>query len=75
MGMDRELAQLAGVRKARRNRWYGPGITVCLAELDTNAGAWKQPVNWDKALGWATVLAVVALVWTASGFAVAYFLR
>ena len=36
---------------------------------------WKLAVNWDKVLGLATVLAVVALGWTAVGFAVSRFLR
>jgi hypothetical protein len=73
MGMNGELAQLAG--GGRRNRWYGCGVAVCLARLETGGVPRKPAVNWDKVLGLATVLAVVALGWTAVGFAVSRFLR
>ncbi|HXM19813.1 MAG TPA: hypothetical protein VN948_00935 [Terriglobales bacterium] len=70
--MNRELAQLVG---GRRNRWYGDGVSVCLARLKTGPAPRKQALNWDKVLGLATVLVVVALGWTAVGFAVSHFLR
>jgi hypothetical protein len=73
MGMNGELAQLAS--GSRRNRWYGRGVSVCLARLETGGMPRKPAVNWDKVLGLATVLAVVALGWTAVGFAVSRFLR
>ena len=75
--MNREFTQLVSIRSGgrRRNRWYGPGISVCLARLESGAAPRKQAVNWDKLLGLATVVVVVALGWTALGFAVAHFLR
>jgi hypothetical protein len=76
MSMNREFAQLVSIRSARRrNRWYGPGISACLARFETGATAQKQAVNWNKVLGLATVLVVVALGWTAVGIAVSRFLR
>jgi hypothetical protein len=76
MGMNRELAPRVSIRSGRRrNRWYGAGISVCLAQPETGAVPRKQAVNWDKVLGLATVLAVVALAWTAVGFAVSHLLR
>jgi hypothetical protein len=76
MGTNRELAQLVSIRGGdRKNRWYGCGISECLARLETGIVPRKQALNWDKVLSLATVLAVVALGWTAVGFAVSHFLR
>ena len=76
MGMNRELAQLVRVPPARRrNRWYGDGVSACVARIDAGETPRKQVVNWDKILGLATVVTVVALAWTALGFAVSHFLR
>jgi hypothetical protein len=74
--MNGEIAQLASIRTVgRRSRWYGPGVSACLARFQTGAAPRKQSVNWDKVLGLATVLVVVVLGWTAVGFAVSHFLR
>ena len=76
MGMNLELAPRTGVRGGRRrNRWYGLGVSGCLAQLETSTAPRKQPVNWNKVLGLAISLLVVALGWSAVGFAVAHFLR
>jgi hypothetical protein len=74
--MNREIAQLVSVRGGRRrNRWYGPGVSGCLAWLETSRAPRKEAVNWDKVAGLATVLVVVALGWTAVGLAISHFLR
>jgi hypothetical protein len=81
MSTKREFAQLGSVSTApirttpRGNRWYGPGISVCLGRFETRAVARKQAVNWDKTLGLVTALVVAALGWTAVGFAVSHLLR
>jgi len=76
MNMHREVAQLVSIRGARpRNRWYGPGISVCIARLDTGTLPRKQAINWDTVFGLATAVVVVGLGWTAVGIAVSYFLR
>ncbi len=81
MTTKREFAQLVGVRTPpirtvrRISRWCGPGISVCLAPFETRPVARKQVLNWDKTLGLSTVLVVVALGWTAVGFAVYHLLR
>jgi hypothetical protein len=53
----------------------GPDCPHALSDFETAVVPQKQSVNWDKLLGLATVLAVVALGWTAVGFAVSHFLR
>jgi len=74
--MNREIAQLVSVRGARRrNRWYGPGVSSCLARLETGVASRKQTVNWDKVLGLGTVAVVLTLGWTAVGIAISHFLR
>jgi len=76
MVMNHELAQLAGLPVVRRrNRWYGHGISVCLARLEIGAAPRKQPVDRGKVLGLATVLVVVGLGWIGVGIAVSHFLR
>jgi len=76
MGMNRELAQRVSIRSARRrNRWYGPGISLCLARTETGTAPRKPAVNWNRVLGLATALVVVVVVWTAVGIAVSYVLR
>ena len=76
MGMNRELAQLAGLPVVRRrNRWHGHGLSVCLARLEIGAAPRKQPVDWDKVLGLVAVLVVVTLSWIGVGIAVSHFLR
>jgi hypothetical protein len=73
--MNRELTQLVSVRDfRRRNLWYGAGVSLCLARIEVTAPL-KQAVNWNKVLGLVTVLVVVAIGWTAMGFAVSHFLR
>ena len=74
--MNREITQLLSIRGVRRrNRWYGPGVSACLAWLETGRAPRKQAVNWDKVLGLATAAVVVALGWTAVGLAISHFLR
>jgi hypothetical protein len=76
MGMNRELAQPESIRSARRrNRWYGPGISLCLARPETGTVPRKPAVNWNKVLGLVTALVVVVVGWTAVGIAVSYVLR
>jgi hypothetical protein len=73
--MERELAQLVSIRDFRpRNRWYGSGVSLCLARIGAIAPP-KRAVNWNKVLGLLTVLVVVALGWTTVGIAVSHFLR
>jgi hypothetical protein len=74
--MNREFAQLVSIRSlGRKSRWYGPGLSVCFTRLGMGAASQKQPINWDKVLGLATALLVVALGWTAAGFAISRFIR
>ncbi len=76
VGMDHEVIQLVSILgQRRRNRWYGPGVSVCLARLESGVVPRRHLVNWDRLLGVATVLAVVTLSWTAVGFAVSHWLR
>jgi hypothetical protein len=49
-------------------------MSLCLARIEVTAPS-KQAVNWNKVLGLVTVLMVIALGWTAVGFAVCHFLR
>jgi hypothetical protein len=72
--MNSELAQLAG-GLGPRNRWYGCGVSVCLARFESRTASKKHPLDWDKVLGLATVLAVLALGWTAVGFTVSHLVR
>jgi hypothetical protein len=74
--MNHEFAQLVGVSGSRRrNRWYGPGVSACLASLRPRTAVRRQAVNWGKMLGLGATLAMVALAWTAVGFAVSHWLR
>jgi hypothetical protein len=76
MSMNREITQWVGMRGARqRNRWYGPGVSVCLGRLETGTLPRNQTINWDKVLGLATAAVVVALGWTAVALAISHFLR
>jgi hypothetical protein len=73
--MDHEVIQLLNILgQRRRNRWYGPGVSVCLARIES-AVVPRARFNWDRLLGIATVLVVVTLSWTAVGFAVSHWLR
>jgi hypothetical protein len=74
--MNRDIVLLVRASSPRRrNRWYGSGVSACLAQFETGEARRKQAVNFDKLLGLATVLAVVTLAWTALGLAVSHFLR
>jgi hypothetical protein len=74
--MNREFAQLVSIRgPRRRNRWYGPGISLCLSRLEPGVAARKRAINWNVVLGVATTLVIVTLAWTAVGIAVSHFLR
>jgi hypothetical protein len=76
MMTNREMAQFEIVYgRRRRNRWCGDGISTNLDGLKRGARSPKQPVNWDRVLGLATVLVVAALGWMALGIAVARFVR
>jgi len=75
MGMNRQFAQLVSFRSIRRNRWYGSGVSACLAQFETGASLRRRAVNWDKVLGLATVLGVVAISWILAAFAISRFLR
>ncbi len=74
--MDHEVIELVNVLgRRRKNRWYGPGLSVSLIRLEAGAEPRKHLLNWDRLLGLATVVVVVALGWTAVGFAVSHWLR
>jgi hypothetical protein len=74
--MDYEVIELVNILgRRRKNRWYGPGVSVSLIRLEVGAEPRKHLLNWDKLLGVATVVVVVALGWTAVGFAVSHWLR
>jgi hypothetical protein len=73
--MNRQLAQLVNVGGGRRSRWFGPGISACVVHPETGAAQQKSALHWDKVLGLGIVLVIVALGWTAVGFAVSHFLR
>jgi hypothetical protein len=76
VGMDHEVIQLVSIfGPRRRNRWYGPGVSVCLARLELGVVRRRHLVNWDRFLGVAMVLVVVTLSWTAVGFAVSHWVR
>ena len=72
----RELAPLVSIRSARKgNRWRGPGVMQCLAEFGTISKPRKTIINRNQYLGLGTFLAVVAIAWSALGFALWHFLR
>jgi len=74
--MNREITQLLSIRGVRRrNRWYGPSVSVCLAWLETGRAPRKEAINWDRVAGLAMVLVVLALGWAAVGLAISHFLR
>jgi hypothetical protein len=74
--VSREVAPLVSIRSARkRNRWHGPGVMQCLAEFGTISKPRKATINRDRVLGLGTFLAVVAIAWSAVGFALWHFLR
>jgi hypothetical protein len=74
--MDHEVIELVNILgRHRRNRWYGPGVSVSLIRLEAGAEPRKHWLNWDRLLGVGTVLVVVGLGWTAVGLAVSYWLR
>ena len=76
VGMDHEVIQFVNLLGQRRkNRWYGPGVSDCLARIELGVVPRRHLVNWDRLLGVATVLVVVTLSWTAVGFAVSHWLR
>ncbi|HXM62159.1 MAG TPA: hypothetical protein VN950_14980 [Terriglobales bacterium] len=74
--MDHEVIELVNILGRRgKNRWYGPGLSVSLIRLEAGTVPRKHLLNWDRLLGVATVLVVVALGWTAVGFAISHWLR
>jgi len=74
--MNRELAQTISLSAVpRRSRWFGKGISRCLAGLEPGVVSRRRPVNWGNVLGLVTALAVMALGWTAVGIAVSHILR
>ena len=76
MSTNHEIGQLEILcGRRRRNRWYGDSISTNLDGLKPCPRSPKQPVNWDRVLGLATMLVVTALGWMALGIAVAHFAR
>ena len=74
--ISRELAPLVSIRSARkRNRWRGPGVMQCLAELGAIPEPRKPIIIRNRVLDLGTFLAVVAIAWSAVGFAIWHFLR
>jgi hypothetical protein len=74
--MDGELAQLVRVGDfGGRNRWYGCGVSECLAQLEVEPAPQKYTINWNRVLGLVTALLVSACGWSAVGIAVWHFLR
>jgi len=74
--MKGELADVVNTYEQRqKSRWFGDGISACIAEVEPDAKPSAHSINWNRVLGLGTALVVVALSWTVLGIAVSRFVR